>query len=250
MRTPNVCVLLLAFAMAFGGIIRPVQAQDELPYTDTFSLEDCRLEPWGVNNYFIPLKPGSYLLLEGEEDGKTETLLVTVLSRTKMVAGVRCAVVREKHWTDGEIVEVSWNYFAICQKCNDVFYFGEDVDIYEGGKVVSHDGAWLAGKKGAKPGLIMPGRPLIGSRYFQEIAAGVALDRAEHIDDKVTVDTPAGTFDNCLFVSETSPLEPGAVSLKHYARGVGLVQDGALQLVEYGGKRRGGDFEPTDDDED
>ena len=247
MKFRNVTCLTLAVAAALGGLAPVVNAQDEIPFTDNFFLEDCRLGPRGVNNYFIPLRPQSYLLFKGEEDGETNTLLISVLSQTKRVAGVRCAVVREMEWTDDEITEISWNYFAICSNCSDIFYFGEDVDIYEDGEVVSHDGAWLAGENGARPGLLMPGRPLNGARYYQEIAPGIALDRAEHLSDRVTVDTPAQTFHNCLFVAETSPLEPGHVSLKHYARGVGLIQDGVLKLAEHGRKPHA--FELEDDND-
>jgi len=135
-------------------------------------------------------------------------------------------------------VEVSWNYFAICKQTKAMFYFGEDVDDYEDGEVVGHGGAWLAGENGNKPGLIMPGLPLIGSRYFQEVAPGIALDRAEHLEDNATVETPAGTFTNCLVVAETTPLNPDELSLKSYAPGVGLIHDDVIRLVDYGRKRR------------
>jgi hypothetical protein len=72
---------------------------------------------------------------------------------------------------------------------------------------------------------------LIGSRYYQEVAPGVALDRAHHVAMDVTVETPAGTFIDCLQVDETTPLEPG-VSPKLYAPKVGLVRDNILDLVE------------------
>lgn len=233
-------MLMVSFVAAFGGIfpyaLGQEAAQDEIPFTRHFFLKDCRLVPHGTNPYFLPLQPGRFLSFKGKDDGKDITLLITVLDRTKVVNGVRCAVVREKEWTDGELTEISFNYFAICRDCHDVFYFGEDVDIYENGKVVNHDGAWLAGKNGAKPGLLMPGRPLNGARYFQEIAPGVALDQAEHHDDRMTVETPAGTFKNCLFVVETTPLEPGHLSLKYYARGVGLIQDGVVKLIDFGSK--------------
>jgi hypothetical protein len=183
-------------------------------------------------------------LLEGEDDGEIVTLLIFVLPETKVVDGVRCAVVRESEWADGELVEISWNYFAFCRDTKDIFYFGEDVDIYEDGEVVSHDGAWLAGQNGNRAGLIMPGRALNGSRYYQEIAAGVALDRAEHVNDKATVVTPAGTFQNCLQVVETSPLEPGHESHKAYARGIGLIQDGDVLLIDHGCSAAMSDFEP------
>lgn len=55
-----------------------------------------------------------------------------------------------------------------------VFYFGEHVDIYHEDGTITHDGAWRAGQPDgdglAKPGIIMPGRFLLGSRYFQEQA--------------------------------------------------------------------------------
>jgi len=76
----------------------------------------------------------------------------------------------------------------------------------------------------------------------------VALDRAEHLNDSTTVVTPAGTFESCLTVAESSPLEPGHISLKHYARWVGLIHDGALKLAAFGTDRRLS--EPSDDDDD
>jgi hypothetical protein len=177
-------------------------------------------------------------------------LFITILAQTRKVAGVTCAIMLEMEWADEELVEVSRNYVAICRKCHDVFYFGEDVDIYEDGEIVSHDGAWLAGQNGNLPGLLMPGRPLNGSRYYQEIAPGIALDRAEHVDDKATIDTELDTFTNCQLIHETTPLEPGNVSVKAYARGIGLIQDGVLTLSDFGRNRgvRSDHGEDEDDD--
>ena len=47
---------------------------------------------------------------------------------------------------------------------NDIFYFGEDVDDYENGEIVSHGGAWLAGANGSKAGMIMPGKVEVVSK--------------------------------------------------------------------------------------
>ena len=115
-----------------------------------------------------------------------------------------------------------------------MFYFGEDVDYYEGGRVVRHDGEWLAGAGGARPGLVMPGAPRVGMRYHQEIAPGRAMDRAEVVGLDETCQTPAGTFAGCLRVREDSPLEPGVAEDKYHAPGVGLVRDGSLRLTRYG----------------
>ena len=138
-----------------------------------------------------------------DDDGELVRLKITVLNQTKKITfktkegeslTVYARVVEERESKGGKLVEVSRNFYARCTQTNDVFYFGEDVDIYDedGVMIVSHDGAWLAGKNGALPGVIMPGRFLLGSRYFQELAPGVALDRAEHVKMGFTVHA-AGT---------------------------------------------------------
>jgi hypothetical protein len=228
----------LLAALAAFPLSTPLVAQPEEPvfpeFQDTFPIQRHTLHARGVNPYYIPLKHGYELLLRGEDDGETVTLLISVLWKTRRVAGVHCAIIREMEWTDDELTEISWNYFAISGKHAGVFYFGEEVDIYEDGEVVSHDGAWLAGRDGAKAGLIMPGLPLVGSRYYQEVAPGIAEDRAEHLSVNEVITTPAGTFTDCLFVEESSPLEPGHFSYKYYAPGIGLVKDGPVELVAHG----------------
>ncbi len=113
----------------------------------------------------------------------------------------------------------------------DVYYFGEDVDNYKDGKIINHESAWLAGKKGARFGLMIPGKPKVGDKFYQEIAPKVALDRVEVVSVDETVKTPAGTFYHCLRLRETTPLEAD-VSHKYYAPGVGMVKDDEFELTE------------------
>ena len=242
MKFTGTMVLLAALALVSFAIAGTAEAPELSAFTKTFRTDNCKLRAKGRNDFFR-LTPGYSQLLKGEEDNESVKVLITVLRKTKVVDGVRCRVVREKEWADGELVEISWNYFAICKKHRGVFYFGEDVDIYEDGRAVSHEGAWLAGVDGATAGMMMPGYPLVGSRYYQERAPGVAMDRAEHLSVTTTIVTPAGTFGNCLEVEETTPLAPGDVSTKIYAPGIGLVQDDVFQLVDYG---RHVDYEPEE----
>jgi hypothetical protein len=212
------------------------RAQGEEPqFTTEYRLKDCKFQTRGANPYFI-LKPGYQLVLEGEEDKTNVRLVITVLRETEKIVlpnigAVQTRVVREEHYENGLLVEVSRNFFAICEKTNDVFYFGEEVDIVNPDGTISHEGAWRAGVKGAKPGIIMPGTFLLGSRYFQELAPGLALDQAEHVEMGLTVKTEAGTFKGCVKIIETTPLEPGAESEKIYCPGVGLVFDSGVELV-------------------
>lgn len=221
-------------------------AEEEPEFTTEFPVEECQFRSTGRNPYFT-LKPGRQLYLSNVrtrcEDGECEDLeelWITVLDETRNVRieddgerrWITTRVVEEVETADGELVEISRNYFAECSGTQDVYYFGEDVDIYENGRVVSHDGAWLAGRRRAEPGVIMPGGAfLLGARYFQEIAPGVALDRAEHVADDLEIEVPAGNFDDCVEIEETTPLEPDSVGSKTYCPGTGLMNDGDLELI-------------------
>jgi hypothetical protein len=55
------------------------------------------------------------------------------------------------------------------------------------------------------------------------------MDRAEIVSVDEKLETPAGKFEKCLRVKETTPLEKG-VSEKWYAAGVGLVKDDEFVL--------------------
>jgi len=201
-------------------------------FTDEFKIDSCRFSTTGRNSFFI-LEPGYQLVLQGNEEGNSVRLVITVLNQTKKVGKIETRIVEENESENGKTIEISRNYFAICQQTGSVFYFGEDVDIYENGKVVNHEGAWLAVGKN-KAGVIMPGESLIGARYYQEIAPGVAMDRAEILAIDETVRTPAGNFSNCLKTEESNSLKPKEKEMKFYAPGVGLVKEENLVLVKYG----------------
>ncbi|MGH7830366.1 MAG: hypothetical protein ACREP8_09335 [Candidatus Binatia bacterium] len=236
---PFLAAVSAVFFTWFGLPGPGAMANNEPQFTSEFRFKECEeFETVGVNPYFI-LKPGYRLVLKGTEDGEKIRAVITVLSQTEKVyvpgiGTVRTRVVEEKEWVDGELVELSRNFFAICDETNDVVYFGEDVFIFNPDGSISHEGEWRAGVDGALPGIIMPGTFLLGSRYFQEIAPGVALDRAEHVKMGFNVKVPAGSFKDCVKVHETSPLDPDAESKKIYCPGVGLVIDDVLKLVKFG----------------
>ena len=167
-----------------------------------------------------------------------------MLNRTRRIGGILTRAVRERETVNGHILEVSVNYFAIDRRTRNVYYFGEDVNIYKRGRVVSHDGAWMHGVNGAKFGLLMLGTPAVGNEYPQERAPGIAEDQAEVVATNDTLVTPAGTFNDVLRTAETTPLEPGDVAIKRYAPGVGLIQDDFMKLF-----RTSADDDDDDDDD-
>jgi hypothetical protein len=224
---PTSIVILFLLAATPGALA----LQSNRDFQKTFAVDKKTLGVKGSNVYFS-LTPGHRLLYK--DGNNTDTL--TVLSETKMIDGVETRVVEDRELKNGAIVELTRDYYAIDSLTNDVYYFGEDVDVYKNGRIVGHEGTWLSGVKGAKFGLMMPGNPKKGQGFYQEQAPGVAMDRAEILSVEERVTTPAGVFDHCVHVVETSPLEKDLKDHKWYAAGVGQVQDGKMVLVEYGSK--------------
>ena len=179
---------------------------------------------------YFPIRVGSRWVYEGEEDGEEVGLQITVLNETEVVAGVTTRVVEERETVDGELSEVSRNFFAQAGD-GTVCYFGEEVDIYEDGQIVSHEGAWRADQSGHRPGIIMPAAPVPGMEFRMEEAPGVAEDEGRIVGSG-PVKVPAGRFVETVRVREFNPLD-GGKDFKVYAAGVGLIIDGPLELVSF-----------------
>lgn len=199
---------------------------DASHFKEAFSVSKPALRDTGKAAY-MSLQPGHTLTFQDDEGGR---LSIRVLAETRQVDGVTTRVIEEYEEADGRLVEISRNFFAIEPATGDVYYFGEEVDIYKNGAIDNHAGAWLSGANGAHFGLGLPGRPSVGERYYQEIAPGVAMDRGEIISLDEQVATPAGTFEHCLHVKETTPLEK-SIGHKWYAPNVGLIKDDDMVLV-------------------
>jgi hypothetical protein len=188
-----------------------------------------------VDHPLVPLTTIRRTVFEGREGDTKLRVESRVLKRTTRVAGVRVSIVKVREFEDGELVERTADYFAQDGKGR-VWYFGERVDDIENGKVIGHEGQWLAGKKGAKPGLFMPAKPTVGQVFEQERAPGVAEDRSKVVAVGLGVTTPAGRFGDCIKTRDFAPLDR-KTEFKFYCAGVGLVREkpagGRLDLVRY-----------------
>ena len=183
-----------------------------------------------IDHPFFSLPVRTEWILEGEDDKGAEVRVeITSLDETEAVAGVTTRVVEEREWEDGELIEVSRNFFVRAPD-GTVCYYGEDVDIYEDGEVVSHEGAWRAGDDGNQPGILMPANPALGQLFQQELAPGIAEDEAEIVAVGEAVEVPLGSFDDTVRFLERNPLD-GDTSTKVYARDVGLLVDDELERV-------------------
>lgn len=221
-----------------AGVTVPALAQmaDDDGWQHSFPTDQYTWTSTGENPYWS-LKPGKFVALGDTDSDGSEFVLITALYETELVDGVETRVIEEREFENSELVEISRNFFAMAEDTGDVYYFGEDVDYYEDGEVVRHDGAWRAGINGAKAGLYMPQTPRVGMKYYMEYDPTSAMDRAEIYEVDATCETPKHTFDDCLVITESSPLEPGDESYKRYAPGIGMIFDDGIELWKYGNRR-------------
>jgi hypothetical protein len=174
-----------------------------------------------TGNPYFSMPVGRKIVFEAKTDDGLERTEIMIPGWTKTVMGIETLVYWDRVYLDGELVEDTRDYLA--QHANgDVWYFGEDVDNYEDGKMADHDGAWLAGVDGAKPGIWLKADMKVGDKYRQEYRAGEAEDAAEAMAFGETVETPLGSFDDCIKTFEWSPLSPGTAH-KFYCRETGTV---------------------------
>ena len=183
-----------------------------------------------IDNPYFPLASGSkWTYLNADEK-----IVVTVTGRTKDIQGIKAMVVTDVVTArdGGGYVEVTQDWYAQ-DKDGNVWYMGEDTKEYEKGKVATTEGSWEHGVSGAYAGIIMPADPKPGVTYRQEYYKGEAEDRAKVRSVTAKGQVPYGQFTDAVETEDTSPLEPGAVELKYYAKDTGLV----LRTNEDGGGR-------------
>jgi hypothetical protein len=142
-----------------------------------------------------------------------------------------------EEYENGELTETTSDYHAQGPD-GTVYYLGEDVNMYEDGQLVSHEGTWIAGEGNNQAGEFMSAEPQVGDRFAQEQAPGVAEDISTVVAVDLTLETPVGTFSDCIKTRDLNPIDQ-AIEHKYYCPGVGLVREeyptGSLDLVSVTG---------------
>jgi hypothetical protein len=161
-----------------------------------------------IDNPYFSLPVGKKLVYESETEDGMEEIVIMVPGWTKTVQGVETLVFWDRVYLEGELIEDTRDYLAQHKETGDVWYFGEHVDNYEDGKIVDHDGSWFAGVDGAVAGKWVLGNPMVGDYFMNELLLGEAEDESEIIGINETVETPVGTFTQCVKSLDGSPLFP------------------------------------------
>ena len=175
-----------------------------------------------ITNPYFSLRPGTTFIYEDEKSGVITTTVVT--RETAIVNGVTCVVVHDTARLNGQVIEDTYDWYAQDKKGN-VWYFGEATAEFEPDNPIpiSTEGSWVAGVDGAQPGIIMKANPRVGEVYNEELAPGVAEDKAKVLSLDKEVDVAYGSFDDALKTKNFTPLDPDNIEHKYYAQGVGLV---------------------------
>ena len=217
-----------------------------------FAFADNFVDPLEIGdsvepNPYLPLVPGTEWVYEStfidEDDGEevTETTTVVVTEATKLIEGITCIVVNDIVEEDGEVIEVTDDWFAQDMEGN-VWYCGEisqEFEFFEGdepevGELVEIEGSWKAGREGAKAGILVPANPEVGDVFRNEVLYGDAEDVVEVLNlaggESVAIADCEGI---CLVLAETTPLEPDALESTYYKPGVGVI----LEVDEETGAR-------------
>ena len=183
--------------------------------------------PREITNPFLPLASLKQDILEGTEEGRKIRIERTAkpdMHRTFDIGGqkVETLVIEDREFEDGELSEVAIDYFAQADD-GTVYYLGEEVDTYRGGKVSGHEGAWMFGKDTQTPGVLFPGKPKVGMRFKSEDVSVTINETDEVVSVSETVKTPAGVYHDCVKIREA--LADGSIEYKCYAKGVGVVSE-------------------------
>ena len=233
--------LLVLAASACGG-----DGDNAAQDTQTGTTAQASVDPAGcsaqVDNPYLPLASVKLMVFRGNEPGDEGGEQVQTRAEQRVqpkpvtIAGFPVRVVEVTERENGELVERTLDYYSQCSD-GSVWYVGEKVDNYEEGKIVDHEGEWVAGENGASAGLFMPANPKVGDEFQQERAPGVAEDRSTVVAEDVEVASPAGKFSGCIRTKDVAPLD-NVTEFKLYCPDVGLVReeltDGRVELLRYG----------------
>jgi hypothetical protein len=182
----------------------------------------------GVDHPYLPMRPGTIWIYEGNDDGAFRRDEIRVLDVPRVA-------VHEEVTHDGVPVESTTEWY-VQDIAGNVWKFGEESYEREGGEFVLTDDSWVAGVHGAQPWKVMGATPRVGDLYVGNRPDG--RDELEVVSVSASITVPAGVFLNCVEVVENAD-EPEDQDIIIYAPSVGLASEahsqGRIDLVAVSG---------------
>lgn len=227
MRRDRALRLVSTVALASAVLLGPAAARAGSAQEPQFP------QPLNTDSRFFPLTPGTRFVYQGavtDDDGTHRHRIVfTVTDLVKWVDGMNVRVILDEDYADGVLSEAELTFFA--QDADDnVSARGEYPEEHEDGTFVGAPSTWITGVRGARAGILVPGRPRTGTPPFlQGIAPAVDFHDVGHVvATGLRVCVPAGCYRDVVTIQEWDPNAPeDGKQLKHYAPNVGLIRIGA-----------------------
>jgi hypothetical protein len=170
-------------------------------------------------NPVFPLTPGLQTVRQGLVTKGSRRLphrrVYTITDVVKVVDGVHAVIALDQDFDGGELSEQSLEILAL-DRAHDLLYLGSYTEAYEGGQFVNATDAWLAGVKGGRSGILVPGSPRTGTPAFRQ-----ALVPGEGEATAKVVRTDAKKCVKFRCFTDVVVIEEGGSELKYYAPGVG-----------------------------
>jgi hypothetical protein len=198
------------------------------PGTQTRFDPDNFGDPVADVNKWLPLKVGTQWVREGFTDVGNRRVphrvISTVTDVSREIEGVSTVALMDQDIDGGQIVQQSLDYLAQDEQGN-VWYLGSYTEEYEGGQFVNATDAWLAGVKGAKPGILMQADARTGTPpYFvaQPPGGEEEVDVAQVVETGQSECVPFKCYKDVLVIREGKEAAPDN-EFKYYAPGVGQI---------------------------
>jgi hypothetical protein len=197
-------------------------------------------------NRFFPLKPGYQSVRLGKVNRGSRRLahrrVTTVTDVFKVIDGVRAVAILDQDFDGGQIAEQALDYLAVDRR-GTVSYLGSYTEAYEGGRFVNANDGWLAGVKGARPGIYMLAKPKVGApAYTQEDHPGSDPTIAKVVRTGIRACVRFKCYSGVLVIeedgSENKYFAPGVGGIKTEPKGGGEQEtEELINLTQLG--RRG-----------
>lgn len=207
------CLFAALGALALTGCIGDKGHFDRQPYVLPMAKFS---HPREITHPYLPLASLKQDVLENKSE-RVERTVKPEVRKTFEIGGqtVEALTVEDREYDSaGNLTEATLDYFAQDDAGN-VYYLGEDVDTYKGGKVSGHGGAWLLGKETKIPGVLLPAHPKVGDMFQSENVPAITIEDDQVVSVSETMTVPFGTFHNCIKIKEHA--SDGGTEYKYYA---------------------------------
>ncbi len=217
-------LLATAALLAMTVFLAPGAAAVPSPATPAFT------HPLDTSSRYFPLVPGMRFSYQGtvtDADGShLHEIVFIVTDLVKKVHGVNARVILDRDYNDGVLSEAELAFFSQDDAGN-VWTRGEYPEEYDNGTFQGAPSTWIDGVRGAHAGILVPGRPMLGTPPFVQGRAPAIdfYDVGQVVGKDLRTCVPTGCYSDVVKIKEWAPNAPeDGYQFKYYAPNVGLVR--------------------------